>query len=127
MSDTVKVDVGDLSALRDGDMHPCKAGDFDVVVCRVQGALFALEDQCSHAETTLSDGLLTGYSVVCPLHGASFDVRTGAHSGPPAWCGVATFAVTEAEGAAVVEVPATKAGGAQGAGYSGPQMQFRTR
>ena len=125
MSDTVRVELGDLSGLHDGDMQACRAGEFDVVVCRVQGMLYALEDLCSHAETTLSDGLLTGYAVVCPLHGASFDVRTGAHSGPPAWCGVPVFAVTEAEGNAVVEVPAAKGGSGGGDSYSAPPTQFR--
>jgi 3-phenylpropionate/trans-cinnamate dioxygenase ferredoxin component len=127
LSDTVKVEIGDLSTLPDGEVETCKAGDYDVMVCRVQGVLYALEDLCSHAETTLSDGLLNGYSIVCPLHGTSFDVRTGAHSGPPAWCGVPAFTVTEADGVATVEVPAKKGGGPGGSGYDGPQMQFKTR
>jgi len=127
LSDTVKVDLGDLSRVDDGEVVACRAGEWDVAVCRVQGMLYALEDLCSHAETTLSDGLLAGYSLVCPLHGASFDVRTGEHSGPPAWCGVPAFTVTEADGTATVEVPARKGGGGGGDGYGGPQMQFRTR
>ena len=124
MSDTVKVELGDLSGLPDGEIEACKAGDFEVMVCRVQGVLYALEDLCSHAETTLSDGLLSGYSVVCPLHGTSFDVRTGAHSGPPAWCGVPAFPVTETDGKATVEVPTTRGGGG-GDSYSAPPTQFR--
>lgn len=127
MSDTVKVEIGDLSKLDDGDVETCRAGDYDVMVCRVQGVLYALEDLCSHADTTLSDGLLNGYSIVCPLHGTSFDVRTGAHSGPPAWCGVPAFTVTEEDGVATVEVPAKKGAGPGGSGYDGPQMQFKTR
>ena len=124
MSDTVKVELGDLSGLPDGEIEACKAGDFEVMVCRVQGVLYALEDLCSHAETTLSDGLLSGYSVVCPLHGTSFDVRTGAHTGPPAWCGVPAFTVTETHGKATVEVPRTRGGGG-GDSYSAPPTQFR--
>ena len=124
MSDTVKVDLGDLSGLPEGEIEACKAGEYEVMVCRVQGVLYALEDLCSHAETTLSDGLLSGYQVVCPLHGTSFDVRTGAHSGPPAWCGVPAFTVTEADGTATVEVPAKKGGGG-GDSYSAPPTQFR--
>jgi 3-phenylpropionate/trans-cinnamate dioxygenase ferredoxin component len=128
LSETIKVDLGDLSNLDDGDVVPCRAGEWEVAVCRVKGALYAIEDLCSHAETTLSDGLLTGYSLVCPLHGASFDVRTGEHSGPPAWCGVAAFTVTESDdGTAVVEVPATHGASAADGAYDGPQTEFRTR
>ena len=128
MSDVLRVELGDMSGVGDGDVVPRRAGEWEVAVCRVKGALYAVEDLCSHAETTLSDGLLTGYSLVCPLHGASFDVRTGEHSGPPAWCGVAAFAVTESDdGTAVVEVPATHGSAAADGAYDGPQTEFRTR
>ncbi len=73
-----------------------------IVVCRVGGALFALTDNCSHADTPLSEGRLRGFGITCPLHGASFDVRTGEHSGPPAWEGVPCHTVEEVDGVASV-------------------------
>jgi 3-phenylpropionate/trans-cinnamate dioxygenase ferredoxin component len=100
-----RIDVGDVADLEDGDMLPCRAGETEVVVCRVAGVLYALEDLCSHADTTLSDGLLSGFMVTCPLHGAQFDVRDGSHSGPPAYTGVACFEVDEIDGRAVVTIP----------------------
>jgi nitrite reductase/ring-hydroxylating ferredoxin subunit len=89
------VQLGDLSGLGDGQVHLCEAFGKDVMVCRVRGQLYALEDECSHASTTLSDGRLSGYVVTCALHGAQFDVRDGRHLGPPAWTGVETFVVLE--------------------------------
>lgn len=77
------------------------AGDYGIVVCRVNGELFALEDNCSHADTPLSEGRLRGHNVTCPLHGTSFDVRTGEHSGPPAYTGVACYRVQVEDGVAV--------------------------
>jgi 3-phenylpropionate/trans-cinnamate dioxygenase ferredoxin subunit len=96
-------ELGDLTDLADGEMR-CfeQIGRDGVVVCRVGSELFALTDNCSHADTPLSEGRLVGYGVTCPLHGASFDVRTGEHSGPPAWEGVPCHAVTESDGIAVV-------------------------
>ena len=83
------VGLGDLSDLADGDMRVFEEiGDYGVVVCRVDGEFYALEDNCSHADTPLSEGRLRGVQLVCPLHGASFDVRDGTHSGPPAYEGV---------------------------------------
>jgi len=77
--------LGDLSALGEGEMR-CFAdvGPNGVLVCRVDGALHALDDRCTHARAPLSGGRLRGGSVMCPLHGAAFDVATGAHGGPPA-------------------------------------------
>ena len=43
----------------------------------VNELLYALDDQCSHADTPLSEGRLHGHALSCPRHGTSFDVRTG--------------------------------------------------
>jgi 3-phenylpropionate/trans-cinnamate dioxygenase ferredoxin subunit len=103
LDDVERYDLGDLSDLADGQMRGLMAGKIDVLVCRVQGQLYAIEDLCSHADTTLSDGMLRGYTVTCALHGAQFDVRDGAHKGPPAYCGVRTFELDQTpEGVQVV-------------------------
>lgn len=97
------VELGDLSDLGDGEMRCFEdIGADGIVVCRVGGQLFALTDNCSHADTPLSEGRLRGHGLICPLHGASFDVRDGTHSGPPAWEGVPCHTVIEADGVAVV-------------------------
>ena len=67
----------------------------------MNGELFGLEDNCSHADTPLSEGRLRGYQITCPLHGTSFDVRTGEHSGPPAYEGVPCFKIQLEDGVAV--------------------------
>ena len=122
--DGLVVDLGDLSALRDGQVHTCSSGDLDIMVCRVAGTLYAIEDRCSHAETTLSDGVLTGPNIACPLHGASFDVRDGRHLGPPAYTGVRTFPVMEQQGLAQVEIRPPKRAEPD---PTVPPMRFRTR
>lgn len=97
------VELGELSELGDGEMRCFEdIGPDGIVVCRVGGDLYALTDNCSHADTPLSEGRLRGYALTCPLHGSSFDVRDGSHSGPPAWEGVPCHAVTESDGVAVV-------------------------
>ncbi len=100
---TEPIELGDLGDLADGELRCFEnVGRDGIVVCRVGGQLYALDDNCSHADTPLSEGRLRGFAITCPLHGASFDVRDGTHSGPPAWEGVACHTVTEADGVAVV-------------------------
>jgi 3-phenylpropionate/trans-cinnamate dioxygenase ferredoxin component len=48
-----------------------------VLVCRTEHGVFALEDVCSHSEFPLSGGPVIGTKIVCPVHGAAFDLRTG--------------------------------------------------
>ena len=54
-----------------------KVGDREFAIGLVDGAVFAIANVCSHAFARLSDGHVEGYEIVCPLHGGSFDVRTG--------------------------------------------------
>ena len=97
--------LGDLSDLADGEMRVFEdIGEFGVVVCRVAGELYAIADNCSHADTPLSEGRLRGAMLVCPLHGAAFDVTDGSHSGPPAWEGVPCHRLHVSEGEVAVEV-----------------------
>lgn len=104
MSESEQHELGDLSDLEEGDRRFYDVGDdYGVVVCRVKGELYALEDNCSHADTPLSEGRLRGYQITCPLHGTSFDVRDGTHSGPPAYTGVGCYAVTESETGVVIQ------------------------
>ena len=99
------IELGDLSDLADGELRAFPDhGRYGIVVCRVGGRLHAVEDNCSHADTPLSEGRLRGAMLVCPLHGAQFDVRDGTHQGPPAWEGVACFPVAEADGGVTVDL-----------------------
>jgi nitrite reductase/ring-hydroxylating ferredoxin subunit len=118
-------DLGDLSDLGDNEMRVFPdIGEYGVVVCRYAGRLHALEDNCSHADTPLSEGRFRGGMLTCPLHGAQFDVQTGEHQGPPAFTGVACFPVTEAESGAVVDLAAGTVSGEPDSGIGG---RFQTR
>lgn len=48
-----------------------------IVLAHVEGAFYALRDVCGHRNAPLSRGRLDGYVIECPLHFATFDVRTG--------------------------------------------------
>jgi nitrite reductase/ring-hydroxylating ferredoxin subunit len=55
-----------------------------VLVCRTREGLHAVDAICTHAFARLDEGRLRGHRLICPLHGASFDVRSGAVLGAPA-------------------------------------------
>ncbi|MEC7810975.1 MAG: Rieske 2Fe-2S domain-containing protein [Actinomycetota bacterium] len=97
MTQSDQRNIGDLSHLENGELISCEVDDFEMLICRVEGKLYAIEDNCSHADTPLSEGKLSGFQINCPLHGASFDVRDGSHSGPPAYTGVRCFEIAEGE------------------------------
>ena len=55
-----------------------------IVLFNIAGGFFAIGDVCTHDEGPLGDGDLDGYQVICPRHGARFDVRTGEATHLPA-------------------------------------------
>lgn len=48
-----------------------------IVLANIDGAFCALRDVCGHKNAPLSRGRLIGHLVECPLHFATFDMRTG--------------------------------------------------
>ena len=72
--------------------------DVPVAVFNIDGALHAIDDTCTHQDASLADGYLEGCWVECPLHASTFDLRTGAVSGPPAKTGVRTHGVEVRDG-----------------------------
>ncbi|HEV3081098.1 MAG TPA: non-heme iron oxygenase ferredoxin subunit [Gemmataceae bacterium] len=57
------------------------------------GNIYAIEDTCPHRGAPLSEGECDGTTVICPWHGASFDLTSGAVLSPPASSGVMAFKV----------------------------------
>jgi len=70
----------------------------EIAVFNVDGHYYAIEDQCSHESSTLSNGHLEGLEITCPRHAARFSLVTGVALSPPAYEPVAVFPVRLAEG-----------------------------
>ncbi len=73
-----------LSELGEGELTQVTVGGEPVCVARTGGKVYAVADQCSHVQIPLSDGSLEGRQVVCPWHGAMFDLETGRPTCGPA-------------------------------------------
>jgi len=74
-----------------------------VCVANVGGSIYAVHDICTHARVSLSDGDLCGRQVVCPWHGAMFDMKTGRATCGPADAPVQCYSVRIEDGRIVVE------------------------
>ncbi|MER7751773.1 bifunctional 3-phenylpropionate/cinnamic acid dioxygenase ferredoxin subunit [Kitasatospora sp. NPDC097643] len=64
-----------------------------VSIVRTDEGVFAINDTCSHANVSLSEGEVEDCMIECWLHGSSFDLRTGKPSGLPATKPVAVYPV----------------------------------
>ncbi|MEJ1961396.1 MAG: non-heme iron oxygenase ferredoxin subunit [Gammaproteobacteria bacterium] len=100
-----------LAEVGTGRMRSCRLGERELVICHTRDGVFAVENVCTHAFARMSEGYLKGNRIICPLHGATFDVRTGQVLGGPAIAPLTAYQTKVVDG--VVEVAAPiEAGGA---------------
>lgn len=92
------LEVGTLDEFRDTDRKAVVVDGHPVLVFRVGGDFFAVSSVCTHARVLMADGVLEGYELECPLHGARFDIRDGRVLAPPAARGLKTYRVLVTDG-----------------------------
>jgi len=74
-----------------------------VVLVNLDGRLYAIEDVCTHDGGPLGEGKLDGCELICPRHGARFDVRTGAATRMPAIEPAPTYEVRVEDDVVLIE------------------------
>ena len=101
------IDVCAVDELPPGSMRLVPHGLDAVGVFNCGGAYRAIEDRCSHDDGPLCEGDWEPEDciVVCPRHGARFDLETGRPLSLPAFQPVATYPVQVVDGTVQVELP----------------------
>ena len=82
-----------LSALSEGEPYGIEIGRHHIALYRVGNEYYATSNICTHAEALLSDGMLDGYEIECPLHMGRFDIRTGEALTSPVEIDIRTYPV----------------------------------
>lgn len=76
-----------------------------IVVFNIAGRFFAIGDVCTHDDGPLGEGELEGYQIICPRHGARFDVRNGKALALPAVVDTPSYPVRVVDGQIEIGVP----------------------
>lgn len=77
-ADPPGVDVGAAASLHEGRLLGVRVPRLGrVLLARIRGEVFAIEDRCPHAGGPLSAGALTGVEAICPWHAWRIDVTNG--------------------------------------------------
>ncbi len=91
--------AGAAAEIADGAYAVVEAGEHSVLVANLDGEFFAVENRCSHVSSPLDGGRVRRGRIACPLHGAVYDLRTGASlAGTLAPRGLRTFATRVKDG-----------------------------
>lgn len=76
------IKVAKTSELAPGEKMLVEYEDEDVGLFNIGGEFYAISDVCTHDDGPLVEGKLDGEHVVCPRHGARFNVKTGEQTMP---------------------------------------------
>lgn len=85
--------VASRSEIPPGTTKRVLVDGIEVLLCNVDGEIYAVEDVCTHDGGPLDQSALEGCRIECPRHGARFDVTTGAALTLPAVVPLPVYAV----------------------------------
>jgi 3-phenylpropionate/trans-cinnamate dioxygenase ferredoxin subunit/anthranilate 1,2-dioxygenase ferredoxin subunit len=72
------VDVCDAEEVVEGEVLSFPLDSVRLCLTRADGVLAAFDEDCTHRRCSLIDAEIDGTVLICPYHGAEFDLRTGA-------------------------------------------------
>ena len=98
------VEIGE-DELPNGERLYLEIDEKPIVVFKIAGQYFSIDDVCSHDDGTLGDGLLEDFHIVCPRHGAEFDVRTGKAMTMPAVVDISAYPIKVVNGKLFLGIP----------------------
>lgn len=109
MSEAAFVRAVELETIPAAGATTVSLNGWRILIARAGGDFFALNDRCSHAASPLSTGRLRHGAIMCPLHGARFDLASGRCIGGT-YRAVRSFAVRTAGDWLEIAVPAAPPG-----------------
>jgi 3-phenylpropionate/trans-cinnamate dioxygenase ferredoxin subunit len=83
--------VCEVDAIPPGERLFIEVGKFPITIFNIDGEFYAIADVCTHDDGPLGDGEVDDHQIICPRHGARFDIRTGEVLTLPAVRGVKTY------------------------------------
>jgi nitrite reductase/ring-hydroxylating ferredoxin subunit len=100
-----KIRVDSESGIGSGELRKVEADGMEILLVNVNGNYFAVDDTCTHAGASLSEGSLEGSTVTCGWHGAQFDCESGSLAKFPAKIrDLKSYRVTVESGDVFIEV-----------------------
>jgi 3-phenylpropionate/trans-cinnamate dioxygenase ferredoxin subunit len=92
------VEVAPLAELPVGERLFLELDGQPIVLLNVGGKIFALDDLCTHDDGPIGEGEVDGDQIICPRHGARFNLRDGKAVGLPAVVDIRWYPVRITDG-----------------------------
>lgn len=99
------VQIAEAAEIKPGERLLFEVDDLPIAVFNVDGKYYAIGDVCTHDDGPLGDGELIDYQIICPRHGARFDIRTGKALTLPAVIDTPWYPVRVVDGWVEIGIP----------------------
>jgi 3-phenylpropionate/trans-cinnamate dioxygenase ferredoxin subunit len=99
------VEIAPADQIHDGERLFIELSGKSIVLFKLAGKLFAIGDVCSHDNGPVGDGEIEENEIICPRHGARFDIRTGKATSLPALVDIPSYPVREKDGMIEIGIP----------------------
>jgi 3-phenylpropionate/trans-cinnamate dioxygenase ferredoxin subunit len=87
------IPVGPEEQLKEGERLFIEVDGMPIVIMNIDGQYNAIADVCSHDDGPVGEGNLEGNEIICPRHGARFDIRSGKALSLPAFVDIPAYPV----------------------------------
>jgi 3-phenylpropionate/trans-cinnamate dioxygenase ferredoxin subunit len=87
------IPVGLVEEVKQGGRLFLEIDEKPIVILNINGQFYAIADVCSHDDGPVGEGALEGFEIICPRHGARFDIRTGKVLALPAFIDIPAYPV----------------------------------
>lgn len=99
------VPVASVDELPNGERLFMEIDGQPIVIFNLGGLYYAIGDLCSHDDGPVGEGMVDGEEIICPRHGARFDLRTGKALRMPAVKGIPAYPVRVVDGKIEIGLP----------------------
>jgi nitrite reductase/ring-hydroxylating ferredoxin subunit len=69
--------VAQTSQIQEGQVLPVKVEDRKILLAKVDGKIYALDNKCPHLGMPIAKGKVCDGAITCPWHGATYSLATG--------------------------------------------------
>jgi 3-phenylpropionate/trans-cinnamate dioxygenase ferredoxin subunit len=108
MQDQAKLEfvaVGSVEEIPQGGRLFIEIDGQPIVIIFIGGQYYAIADVCSHDDGPVGEGAIEGFEIICPRHGARFDIRTGKVLALPAFVDIPSYPVRIMNGQIEIGLP----------------------
>jgi 3-phenylpropionate/trans-cinnamate dioxygenase ferredoxin component len=99
------VEIAPVDKLPAGERLFVDVSGKSIVIFNLAGKLYALGDVCSHDNGPVGDGDIDENEIICPRHGARFEIRTGKATSLPAILDIPAYPLRVENGMIVLGIP----------------------